>query len=122
MSYNFVRFEEKHGRYENRISITGNYSIGLPTKFYNDNKLKDYKFVVLFWDVESRAIGIQFTSDEAEKGAIKIAHTDKYGASVAVKSFFTKHDIDTKKAKGRYDWEKVDDPDIGGIFVIKIKS
>ena len=121
MAYNFVKFEERHGRYESRITITGSYSIGFPAKFYNDNGIKDYKYVVLFWDAESKAIGIHFTNDEAEVGRIKIARTENYGANVAVKSFFTKHGIESKKVKGRYDWEKVDQPGVGTLYVIKLK-
>ncbi len=121
MVYTFIKFEERHGRYESRITITGSYSIGFPTKFYNDNKIKDFKFAVLFWDPGNRAIGIQFTNDENETGKIKIARTENYGANIAVKSFFTKNDLDSKKMKGRYDWEKVNQPGAGELFVIKLK-
>ena len=114
MAYNFIKFEERHARFESRITVTGSYSIGFPTKFYKE-------YVVLFWDSGNRAIGIQFSNNENEPGKIKIAKTKDYGGMVAVKSFFTKNGIDPKESKGRYDWEKVQQPGAGEIFVIKIK-
>jgi len=122
MQYNFKKHEDVHGRFENRISITGVHSFGFPTKFYEDNKLKDYKYVVLFWDAENKAIGLQFSNNEEEKSKLTLVRSSKYGASLSAKSFFTKNDIDSKKHKGRYEWKKVQVPNVGEMFVIELKE
>jgi len=41
MPYNFKKFEGRNARLESRITITKSNSIGFPTKFYVDNKIKD---------------------------------------------------------------------------------
>lgn len=120
MSYNFIRFQDTHSRSESRITVTGTYSIGFPTKFYKDNNVESFKYAVLFWDAGQMAIGILLTNDENQPGRFKIGKTRDYGAMVSAKSFFTKNEIDPKLYKGRYDWEKVQQPDAGEIFVIKL--
>lgn len=122
MEYNFKKHEDVHGRFETRISITGVHSFGFPAKFYVDNNLKDYKYVVLFWDAENKAIGIQFSNNEQEKSKLTLVRSTKYGASLSAKSFFTKNKIDPKKYKGRYEWKKVQVPDVGEVFVIEPKE
>lgn len=122
MQYNFKKHEDVHGRFEARISITGVHSFGFPSKFYEDNDLKNYKYVVLFWDADNKAIGIQFTNDEEEKSKLTLVKSSKYGASLSAKSFFTKNDIDPKKHKGRYEWKKVQIPNAGEAFVIELKE
>ena len=122
MQYNFKKHEDVHGRFETRISITGVNSFGFPAKFYADNNLKDYKYVVLFWDADNKAIGIQFSNDEQEKSKLSLVKSSKYGASLSAKSFFTKNALDSKKYKGRYDWKKVQVPDVGEVFVIELKE
>jgi hypothetical protein len=120
MEYNFVKFEDKNGRFESRITVTGSYSIGFPTKFYKDNNIEAYKYAILFWDKDNKAIGIQLSNDENEVGRIKIAKTKDYGGTVSVRSFFMKNDINPKEYKGRYDWEKVQQQTIGEMYVIKL--
>ena len=122
MVYNFVKFEGRNSRFESRITITGAYSIGFPTTFYKDNNIQNFKYVVLFWDVASKALGIQFTNDEVEKNKFRIVKTQKYGATFSAKSFFSTNKIDPKEVKGRYEWEKVEQPGIGEIFVINLSN
>jgi hypothetical protein len=102
MVYNFQKFEGRNIRLENRITITKSNSIGFPSKFYNDNKIKDFKYVVLYWDGGNKAVGIKFTNDENEK--IKL------------------YEIDPKVYHGRYDWEKQNIEGVGEVYAIKIES
>jgi len=41
--------------------------MGFPTKFYKDNGIDKYKYVVVFFDIKERAIALQFSNDENEK-------------------------------------------------------
>ncbi|HRY59778.1 MAG TPA: hypothetical protein P5096_00095 [Patescibacteria group bacterium] len=121
--YNFKKFEGRNLRLEDRITITKSNSIGFPQKFYIDNGIKDIKFVVLFWDEGSKAIGIQFTNSETEKNKFSILHSKQgYGGSVVARSFFRSNNIDPKEFHGRYKWEKYDMPEVGEVYVVNLKK
>lgn len=122
MAYNFKKFENTHGRYESRITITSSKSIGFPTKFFKENNIDSYKFVVLYFDEEQKAVGVQFSNDEEERHKFTIIKSkDGYGGSVVATSFFKKYEIDAKTHKGKYDWEKNETP-FGQMFVIRLKE
>ena len=120
MEYNFQKFEGRNVRLENRITITKSNSIGFPSKFYADNKVKDYRYVVLYWDDDNRAIGIKFTNEEGEKSKFTIIHSKVgYGGSVVARSFFKTYGIDPKVYHGRYDWERHDIDGVGEVWQLR---
>ena len=121
MSYNFKKFESTGGKYETRISITGSRSISFPTKFYEDNNIKKYKFVVLFYDEEKKAIGLKFTEDKEEPHKYTLIKSDNYGASIVATSFFKKYSLDPKKYKGKYEWKRVR-TEFGNLCVIELNK
>lgn len=118
--YNFKKFEEINKRSEGRITVTGSNGFGLPTKFYRDNQIYDFKYVVLYWDQDKKVVGMHFTNDKDEKSKFSIVKSKKYGGMVSAKSFFTKNEIDAKLYKGRYDYEKHDEPGVGRLYVIRL--
>jgi hypothetical protein len=120
MSYNFKKFDKRNVRLESRITITKSNSFGFPTKFSDDNNIKDYKYVVLFYDMDSKAIGIHFTNDTNDQNKFSIIKSEKYGASVVARSFFKSNSIDTKEHSGRYHWKKVSIEDVGELYVIEL--
>ena len=121
MEYQFKKFENKNVRLENRITVTKSSSIGLPTKFYQDNRIKNFRYAILFWDDKNKAIGIYFTEEKDKKG-FRIIHGQKYGGQIVVRSFLKTYDIDPQIYHGRYEWEKYDLEGIGEIFIIKLKK
>ena len=123
MEYNFQKFEGRNVRQEIRITITKSNSIGFPSKFYNNNKIKDFKYVILYWDGGNKAIGIKFTNEESEKSKFTIIHSKiGYGGSVVARSFFKMYEIDPKVYHGRYDWEKQNIEGVGEVYAIKIEK
>ncbi len=121
--YQFIKFEGLHGRQENRITITKSNQIGFPTKFYEDNHIKDFKYVVLFLDKKNKAVGVHFANDEKEKNKFSILHSKAgYGGSVSVRSFFRLNGIDPQVYHGKYNWEKQDITGVGKIFVFELKE
>ena len=118
----FQKFENRHTRVEERITVTNSNSIGLPSRFYHDNNVKDFKYAVLFWDAENKEIGIFFTNDETEKkNGFAIARSKiGYGGSISARSFFRHYKIDPKMYHGRYVWKKVPQDGIGDLFVIAL--
>ncbi len=117
------KFESVNTKQEVRITLTGNYALGFPNKFYTDNNISTYKYAVLFFDEDSREIGIHFTNSEEEKYKFKIRH-DKTGrgGSVTIKSLLKTLNILPEEYKGRYVWEKRTMSEIGDIFVINLKK
>jgi len=118
----FVKFEETNKRQEDRITVTGHSSFGFPTKFYNDNKIGEYKYVTLFFNEENNEVGFYFHSDEAEKHKFSILKSKQsYGGSIVASSFFKSKNLDSKTYRGRYEWRKENISEITEIFVIKLK-
>lgn len=123
MEYNFQKFEGRNVRLEDRITVTRSHAIGFPTKFYTDNGIKNFKYVLLFWDAGNKAIGIHFTNGEEEKSRFTIMHSKiGYGGSIIARSFFRSYDIDPKKYRGRYQWEKKSLEGVGEVYVIKLRE
>lgn len=118
----FVKFEETNKRQEDRITVTGHSSFGFPTKFYNDNKIDEHKYVTLFFDAENNEVGFYFHNDEAEKHKFSILKSKQgYGGSIVASSFFKNKSLDSKIYRGRYEWKKLNQEGVGEMYVIKLK-
>lgn len=123
MTYQFEKFQNRNVRLENRVTITKSNSFGLPSFFYQKNKIGRYKYVTLFYDKTQKAIGLHFTNDEDEKNRFTIIHSKKgHGGSIVSRSFFKTYNIDLKKYYGRYNWKKYNSETTGGLFVIDLKD
>lgn len=123
MDYQFKKFEGRNIKSESRITITKSNSIGFPTKYYKDNNIKDYKYVVFYFDKNNFAIGIHFTNNEEEKNKFSIIHSKVgYGGSVVARSFFKSCDINSEKHHGRFEWKKQSVEEIGEIYIIKLNK
>lgn len=121
-TYQFIKFEGRNLRLEDRITVTKSHSIGFPQKFYQDNNVKNYKYAVLYWDDKNKAIGIKFTNDEKEKNGFSIIHSKiGYGGGISAKSLFKTYHIDPAIYYGRYEWKKYNQEGVGEIFVINLK-
>ncbi len=117
------KFESVNTKLENRITITGSYAMGFPTKFYQENRVFEYKYAVFFYDDITLEIGINLTCDESEKHKYVIRH-DKLGkgGGVAIKSLLKTMNIDPMKYKGKYQWEKRVLNEVGDVYVIKLNQ
>lgn len=124
MDYQFQKFENRHAKQEDRITLTkASASIGFPQKFYNDNNIGSFQYVVLYWDPTNKAIAVHFTNSDDEKNKFKInVSKDGYGGGIGVKSFLKFYNIDPEIYHGRYNWDKIELPDIGDVFIFKLKE
>ena len=123
MPFSFEKFQHTNQRFEDRISVTSGSALGFPTKFFNDNKLMAFKYVMLYYDKEQKAIGIKPTNDEQEKHKFSLLkYKNGNGGSVIATSFFKSYNIDPKIYQGRYTWTKETDPNAGELFVIILKE
>ena len=95
---------------------------GFPTEFHSNNKIGQYKYVVLWYDPEKRNVGFQFTSSEEEKHKYTIIRDKdrKYGGSIIATSFFKTNHLNSKMYKGHYAWVNEVHPTAGKLFVITL--
>ena len=102
----FERFTRVGRAYKPKLSITRSGLIGLNNGSINRFKLKDYDYVVLYYDKEFDKIGVQPTNNKDEEGVCKLRHRNS-GADVSARSFFDYYGIDYSETK-RYDidWDE----------------
>jgi len=123
IKFDFKKFEKTNVKSEDRITITSIRSFGFPTKFYQDNKLKTYKYVVIYFDEKNKGVGFYFTNDEQEKHKFSLIKSKQgYGGSVVATSFFKTYNLDPQKYRGKYKWVKKIIPNIGKLFIINLKD
>lgn len=121
--YQFKKFENTNARLEDRITLTRSGSIGFPTKFYQDNGIKEFRYVILFFDELKQAVGLQFANNQEEKNKFSIIHNKfGHGGAIVVRSFLKTYNIDPGEYYGRYSWSKENLPDTGELFVIELKK
>ncbi len=121
--YNLKKFTKTSSRSEDRITVTSSYSFGFPTKFFKDNKIEKFKFVVLYYDKKNKAVGFQFTIDEKERHKFSIIRGKKgYGGSIVATSFFKTNNLKPKEYKGRYEWVKEKIEKVGEVYIINLKK
>lgn len=118
---NLKKFEGTKARLENRITVTASNSFGYPRKFYKDNNIENFKYVVLYYDEKNKVIGFLFTNSEEEGHKYTLIKSKQgYGASIVATSFFRTYNLDSKKYRGRYDWEKRNLEGVGELYVIRL--
>jgi hypothetical protein len=94
----FERFTESGRSFKARISIRANGQIGLSHGAVSKFGLDRYQYVVLFYDKETKQIGIQPTNDAEEKGAYRL-NVKGSGATISALAFMDYFGIDHEKAE-----------------------
>jgi hypothetical protein len=124
--FSFEKFRgvgSKLGSYT--ISISKNAAFGLNSGFYNAEKIKDFKYVTLFYDKNKRAIGFLFTNDRIKKDTFKISH-GKNSGYIAARTFFLsifpRNLNEFKKYVDRYTPKIYHDEKIGQLYYITLEE
>lgn len=128
MSYDFSKFQRYNKditRVVDKITLTTSKQLGFPQAFTKKHGIHDYEGIVLYWEPEDRAIAVQFTTNIAEQGFIKLVKNEKYGAYAGISTFLATHSIDPKKFERRYEYDEVRSEQIGApedtkVFVFKL--
>lgn len=121
--FQFIKFDKTNARSEDRITVTGHNSFGFPTKFYKEENIGQYKYAIIYYDTNRKAVGLQFTNSDEEKHKFSILKSKQgYGGSIVATSFFKSYNIDPKIYHGRYAWEKREQPGVGTLYVIELKE
>jgi hypothetical protein len=114
----FERFTKTHGKESTpKVTIWRRGQIAISQGGVDKFDVKQFEFAVLFYDRETKKIGIKLTNDSNEDGAIKINKKMRSGVSISGKSFLTYYEIDFSKTI-KYD---VNDDKENQLLVINIK-
>ena len=77
--------------------------------FYSREKVMGFSKVVLYFDEEKIAVGLQFVNDSNAEGSFKLIHgNNKTTGSVSVRSFVKKYNLNNPKYFGRKLPKKID--------------
>ncbi len=94
----FERFTARGRSYAPKVSIWKRGQIGLSQGAVERFGLRNFKYVVMFYDSENKMIGLKFTNDEQEEGAAKM-NVKPNGAMFTAKSFLDYYDIEYKETE-----------------------
>lgn len=117
-------FQGKNKRFgRNTISITKADGFGFNSGFYFRNNIKDFKYVLLFFQKEQSLIGFQFLNDGKIPGVLKITHEPRGNSgSVTASAFISAYDINVEESAGKYPVKDYKDSKQGKIFYISLKE
>lgn len=89
-----------------KVSIRANTQIGFNNAAITEFKLASYKYAVLFFDSETRKIGIRPMNNKDEEGACKLNVRPEGGASIPAKAYIEYYKlINLKIRKFDADWD-----------------
>jgi len=103
----FERFTDVHRRLSASLTIRQNGQLMLNEDARSEYGLHLYQYVILFFDRVQRAIGIRFTNDKTEDGALHLL-SGSHNSYVNARSFFEKYHIDYSEAR-KFDLEPMGD-------------
>lgn len=96
----FERYKRARARYgEPKVSIWSRGQIGFNNSAIEEYKLDGFQFAVLFYDGESKKVGIMFTNDEKEEGVIKFVKRKSGGYSFSGVGFLKTYNIEMGETK-----------------------
>lgn len=102
--FEFERFTEVNKSFSARITIRQNGQIGFNGGARNQYGVASHRFAVLFFDRNSKAVGILLTDNEQEPGALRITST-KQNTFIAGRPFLELYGISYEKSR-RFRLEK----------------
>lgn len=119
-NYNLQRFVGVGSRRGSYFISFNKSGFMISSGFYMKEKIKDFSKVVLYFDSEKKAVGIQFTSDSNAEGSFTLIHGNKgTTGSISVRSFVVTHNLNKTEYYGRKIPKKIDYQG-SGIFVIDL--
>ncbi|SRR6266568_218273 len=103
----FKRFVKTASRIVDKISVTTGGVIGYSTSFSSEHHLESYTSVVLYWNENTKEIGVEFSTADSDGTPKLRANKNGYGYTVNAKAFFAVNHIDTDKYHGRFSYRIV---------------
>lgn len=118
----FEEFKGAKGKFSPRITINSRGGFGLSSGLHHRYKIDKYAAVKLFFDKEENKIGIQLVEQEGESTFKLKKRPEEKGAYFSAWSFIEAYAIDINKYAGRYVPQEFDDPQVGKLFVVDLKT
>lgn len=109
--FNFEKFTEVDASFTPRVAIRQNGQIGFSSGAVNKYKIDQFSYCVLYFDADSRVIGVSLEKEEVE-GAIAIRST-KANTYIRAKNFLEKYRVDYSSSS-RY--ELMDEKESGILY------
>lgn len=97
----FEKFTGKGRSFRPKVSIWIRGQIGLNQGAVERFNLNDSRYVIMHYDKENKRIGLLFTGNEQEEGALKM-NVKNNGAIFSARAFLEYYDIDHTKTR-QYD-------------------
>jgi hypothetical protein len=94
----FERFTEVGRAFRPRASIRSNGQIGFNQGAVKRYELEQWPYAVLFYDKDTKRIGIRLTKDEKEEGIVRLVCKSGNGA-ISARSFLYYYDIAHDKTR-----------------------
>lgn len=114
----FKRFVRAHRSYERAISVWSRGQASISAGAVKGYGLDQFKAVVLFYDDENLLVGLKFTSDEGEEGAIPYKAT-KHGIVLGLKTFLDFNNITYADMTRKYALAKDNE---NGLIVFDLRN
>ena len=109
---------------KNIIGIMRSLGFTFSAGFYHRNNVKNYKYVVLFYNPENgRSIGFAFTNSEDVKGKFKLTKSERdTSGSVTCVSFFNNFNLakNIDEIAGKYEPKETEHPFFDKMYYIKL--
>ena len=101
----FEHFTRTGGRIDTpKASIWSKGQIGFNQAAVEKYRLDNYGYVLLFYDRDTKRIGLRFTNDNDSAGATKLIIRKGAGASMSARAFLKHYNIYAEKTQ-KYDFK-----------------
>src|SRR5665213_1235130 len=125
----FKKFVKSSNRIIDKISITSGGAIGFSTSFADEHELSNFSGIILYWNSETKEIGIQFTATTGEEIIKLMTNAHAGGRTANAKSFFALNRIDINRYKGRKSYRMVtfnqldaNNPSNDKMYIIRLED
>ena len=99
----FKRFTEKKYRSgkigEPMMSVLKSAQMSFNTPAMRQFELFDFDYAVLYFDEDTRTVGIMLTNDDGEDGVYKLIKRETGGYGISARKFLNFHEIDFSESR-----------------------
>lgn len=113
----FIKFTERGKSYAAKATISKAGMLSFSDGAKRRYRMGDYQYCVLYYDPDTKRIGIELTNNTEAEGARKIRHRDT-GCDVSAKAFLEYFNIGYRKTT-RFELERDED---SGMLVINLTN
>ena len=115
----FVKFTNVRSRIDTpKVSIWTRGQIGFNQGSVDEYGIDKYGYAILYYDEESRSVGVELSNDPKADGAAKLVKGKNAGTSFSARAFLKHYKIDFSETK-QYALERDDD---NGLLILDLNN